>query len=137
MLDLIEERNRDFMKATAAVLRRLRRAGLKRVSLKQLSEIAAAEEAPRYYVTEEYAMRVLSVIRRGKNCLPGGRRGAMFRELNEKVRQMEESKGLSMRHALYFVLEYSKASSFFISEPTAVRLAQRILSKSKKNTLTY
>lgn len=127
MLTLIEKRNRDFIDASRKVIAAMKANGERH--LMTFTEIAirtAAYPAPCYYVSHEYALRVLRVMRHGRLTFRRDRRREMFEELDRKVRQLQDKTGMSLNYALWNVLEHSSASSFFINPSTAVRLMQYV-----------
>ncbi len=90
---------------------------------RRVAEMAACGPAPRYYVTESYALRTLRYMRRhpdsGKvrSCT-----SALWRELRQRVEHTMAALGVSDEEAVWRVLEQGGASSFFLSASRAARL---------------
>lgn len=95
---------------------------------------ALEKEAPRYYVTEEYAQKVVHRVMRGRAEVGGsGPKCEQWREIMRKVCEMRARLGVSIEEAVWRVIE-SKASSYFVSEGQAYRLylrGQRLIRASK------
>lgn len=109
-------RNYHFMR----VVRRLLATGHYN-SLAEVAAAAAREPAPQYYVSYDYALRRL---RKGKSFHADRTTMTedMWRELGEKVACVQEMFGIDLGRALQRVLTDSKASSFFLSPASALRL---------------
>ncbi len=135
MHDLILQRNSDFLAATRQVIAAMKTTpGNDEMTWGEISRQAALRPAPTYYVTYEYALRVIRVLRHGRMGLRRDRRREMFEEINRKVTAVQNATGTSLPSALDYVLKNCPASQFFISPATAVRLTQKILKKYKTVT---
>lgn len=132
MLDLIQQRNDNFLAAARQVIAAMKTThGNDEITWSEISRQAALRPAPAYYVTYEYALRVIRVLRHGRMGMRRDRRREMFEEINNKVSVIENLTGSSLPAALDYVLKNCPASQFFISPATAVRLTQKILKKYK------
>ena len=109
-------RDRDFLRRCMALSRHVSTKGL---SCREVAPKAAASPAPGYYISYDYALRIVG----------GGKsaeiRGSMPRQRNEeirrRVREITRKRGTSKGRALTMVLE-SGASRFFISPKRAERM---------------
>ncbi len=121
MLALIESRDRDFLNACRNI--RNKPEGSK-LSLRRLATRASESYAPCYYVTFDYAHRMLRLLRKGK--IPPN-----YNRI--KLQQWEEIKGkvdrIRLRYgikddtsALGIVLARGYASRFFITPRQAVKI---------------
>lgn len=122
MLSLIETRNRHFMNACSEIIRTTRGP----LNLREVALRAAMSQAPHYYCTFEYALRMLRVLRHNRLKIRNDRRLTQWKELLGKVENLMRRRGYSMVDALSHVLSTSQASQFFISPTTAYRLAYRV-----------
>ena len=126
MLNLIQKRNRDFIDASRKVIASMKNNNETHfMTFAEIARRTAASPAPAYYVTHEYALRVLRVMRHGRLGMRRDRRREMFQELDNKVSVMQMRTGMSLPDALWHILENCPASSFFINPTTAIRLMQR------------
>lgn len=95
--------------------------------LSQLVEETVMSNAPSYYIGYGYARRMLSLYRKGK--LPTNYnklRRLMIAEIARKIDRINRKKGThSEGKALIKVLAEGKASRFFISPTSAMRLIYR------------
>lgn len=116
-------RQRDINRCYKKVVKRYKLQG-KKPSTSALVSETIAEEAPRYYITYNYARRLLSQYRRNK--LPKNfrrLRREMISEIARKVDKiMHTHHSFTESDALAMVLSGSKASRFFISTASARRL---------------
>lgn len=127
MLSLIETRNRHFMAVCRSIVRNLPKG--ERVDLAQVAMRAAKSEAPHYYCTYAYALRMLRVLRHGCLTLKRDRRYRQWEELNGKCERLMARRGCKLPEALCHVLASERASEFFIAPATALKLAQRMWGK--------
>ena len=122
----------DFYRACRKVLEadrsgRITEAGMVRKALEM--------EAPRYYVTDEYAQKVVQRVIKSRSGSGGsGPKWEQWREIMQKVLDVRLKLGVSTEEAVWRVIE-SKASSYFVSEEQAYRLYLRgktLMRASKK-----
>lgn len=128
MLSLVETRNRHFLAACREIILSLP-AGTD-IDLADVAARAAKSPAPCYYCTYEYALRMLRVLRHGRLELRRDRRRQLWEELNVKVSLLMARRRCRLPEALASVLAAGSASQFFISPATALRLVQRLRSRS-------
>lgn len=122
MLEYIEQRDRDFT-ARCRELRKGLRPG-ERVTRRELVERAIGGGAPCYYLTFDYAYRMLRDYRRGRLPPRYNRlKTQMLQELARKTDSYKQSTGCTAdTEALSVVLARGAASRFFISPDYAIRL---------------
>ncbi len=102
----------------------------RRLSVKELTRLAAASPAPSYYLTLDYAINQLRRIRlSGVYPFPDSARGQKWIELDERVRRIERRRNIPFTKAVEKVLTDGKASSFFLSPTSAMRIYYRHLAK--------
>lgn len=120
---LTATRNRHFMDACRTVIA----TATGPVTSGYIARKAAAMPAPGYYVSFDYALRVLRYMRRS-GFIPreGKGAGALWRELCSKVTALQQRHRIPDSEALSRVLADGKASSFFIRPATALRLYHRL-----------
>ena len=116
MLSLIETRNRHFLNACRQALVNYPKGEV--ICLETLIDRAIHSEAPHYYCTYTYALRMIRVLRHGRLRLRRDRRYLQWEELSDRCRRLEESREWSLPRALAHVLARGKASQFFIAVPT-------------------
>lgn len=123
MLDMITRRNNDFL----AVARAIYADSPVPMTQRELAEKASHHPAPCYYVTYDYALRNLSVMRRGHLPIRSGRRREMFREIDRKVAWLQRRHpDLTLGRALQRVLAQESASQFFIHPKRAEALLNTV-----------
>lgn len=136
-------RNRDFMKACRRVIAE---SGSKSLTVAEVTAAAASQAAPSYYLTFDYARRLVSEGQRGgarrtlRESIDGRHRGARLKSVEarrqELIDRVEEVRAKNPRlkehHALARVLA-SGASSFFLSPEGARRLYTRMRSHINNN----
>lgn len=82
----------------------------------RLFEAVARIPAPGYFISFEYAYRLVGFWLREGEANPRGRRGQMIAEIAGKCAgQMAQYPGMSLVEALTRVLAFGRASSFFLS----------------------
>lgn len=82
----------------------------------QLFEAVAQIQAPGYFVTFDYAYRLVGLWIREGGADPRSRRGQMIAEIAGKCAgQMAQYPGMSLAEALTRVLASGNATSFFLS----------------------
>lgn len=119
MRNRLSARDRDFLAACRRYIARSPRSDL---SICEVTAAVAAEPAPSYYLTYEYALRIVNE----RNLAPGASTAAAVirrrRELLERFdAYMAQHPGADRRDAIVAILE-SRASSYFISPETARRI---------------
>ncbi len=120
------QRDRDFLRVCRRILALSPRTDL---TAAEVAEIAAGSPAPSYYLSYDYARRMVSERRRGvrtvRNPMPASDSQPIERRRDEIVRKVEalmaRYPGLKERDAIARVLA-GPASSFFIAPDTARRL---------------
>lgn len=126
MLSLYELRNNDFIRQCRKMT--LDAPSGKHLTMRQIAEKAICGGAPRYYVTFDYAYRMLRKWRNGDfsdKC--DDIRVRQWRELAAKTDELKsKNPGLTDYTALGRVLAFDTASRFFISPGYALRLIHRI-----------
>ncbi len=114
-------RNRHFM----CIVRQLLATGQYN-SLAEVTAAAASHPAPQYYVSYDYALRRLrngGPVHTERMTTAGE---AMWRELSGKVARVQEIYDINLAEALQRVLTDSRASSFFLSPSSALRLYHQL-----------
>jgi hypothetical protein len=129
--EMLGKRNRAFAQRCVSIMRRNGDNDVKRAVGKALEG-----GAPEYYITYSSALKGLRRMR-GKNVCERtksfGRRPKIeqWQELQDRVnREMCKKNGVNMESALSRVLAEGKASGFFISYPTAMRIFRMYVKKS-------
>lgn len=122
-------RNRHFMDAC----RRVMKADNGHLTSAIIAQQAAMTRAPHYYISFNYALRILRRMRRGYAHRTGNEAGAMWREIDERVFNLEHRHHISDSEALARVLAEGNASSFFLRPATALRLYHRLKHATKFN----
>lgn len=121
MFDLIELRDRDFLNACRNL--RNKPEGSK-MSLCRLATRATESSAPCYYVTFDYAHRMLRLLRKGR--IPSGYNRVklqQWEEIKGKVDRIRQRYGIKDdASALGIVLARGCASRFFITPRQAIRI---------------
>lgn len=121
MLEEILLRNRDIKKCYNRIVKQYRKQG-QNPPMSRVVNDAISTNAPSYYLTFDYARRLLSQYRR-KQLPKKYRKRDMIVEIARKVdRLMLQNPLLSESDALTMVLTSGNASRFFISESSARRL---------------
>ncbi len=125
MFESLETRDRDFLRTYSRLRKRCRG---ERLTASQLVKRAVETEAPSYYVTFDYAYRMLRLLRNGR--IPR-RYSDIKRQQWEEIKNRVDStrKRYRMRDdssALSLVLADGRASRFFISPAYALRLLQNL-----------
>lgn len=94
-----------------------------------LARMAAKQNAPSYYLSFDYAMRIINDRERLKksNMLIRNRNSELMRRVNE----LSNTRHINRSKALCMILE-SGASRFFMSDKTAERLYYRYIAGRKK-----
>ena len=96
---------------------------------------ALGMEAPRYYVTDEYAKKVVQRALKGRfSSESNGPKWHQWREIMRRVRDVRSKLNVSTEEAVWRVIE-SKASSYFVSEEQGYRMYLRgkaLMRASKK-----
>lgn len=125
MLEAIKQRDRDFISRYRAVCDRLQEG--EPACRRSLVQRAVMGGAPCYYVTFDYAYRMLRSLRRGR--LPPGYsrlKLLMWQEIADKTDRYKQLMGVkSDAEALSVVLARNSASRFFISIDYAMRLLDK------------
>ncbi|MDE7024630.1 MAG: hypothetical protein K2O88_01975 [Paramuribaculum sp.] len=112
----------DFYHACRNVMQADRTA---RLTEARVVQKALEMEAPRYYVTDEYAQKVVHRMLKGRMEISAyGPKADQWREIMQKVRHVRSTLGVRTEEAVWRVLE-SKASSYFVSPEQAYRLYLR------------
>lgn len=123
MLEESKIRKHDIKKCYEKIVKQYKKYG-KTPSMSTLVEKTITTKAPSYYITYDYARRLLSLHRR--NRLPRHYRNLrrrMIDEIAHKVDQLIQRRvSLSENDALTMVLATGNASRFFISATSARRL---------------
>lgn len=131
MLHLYQLRNNDFIRLCRKMT--LDAPSGEYLTERRVIEEALNREAPRYYVTFDYAYRMLRQWRKG--VVVGGDtiRQKQWAELAAKVDALiAENSALTDSTALGRVLAFDTASRFFISPGYALRLIQRIRQENRR-----
>lgn len=123
MLDEAKKRQQDFKKIFNSLLKKHHRNG-KAPTLSAVITETIMSGAPSYYVGYDHARRTLSMYRRG--LLPKNYnrlRRKMIAEIAHKIDRINRKKGIHAEgEALTRVLAEGKASRFFISPQSALRI---------------
>lgn len=121
MLEEVLIRNRDIKKCYNRIVKQYKKQG-QNPPISTIVNDAISTKAPSYYLTFDYARRLLSQYRR-KQLPKKYRKRDMIVEIARKVdRLMLQNPLLSESDALTMVLTSGNASRFFISESSARRL---------------
>lgn len=131
MLTLIETRNRHFLEACRAIIRKMPPGEC--INLTRVAMEAAKSPAPCYYCTFTYALRMLRVLRHGRIRLKRDRRLELWTELDGKCERYMSRHGCNLPEALSNVLAGESASQFFIAPSTALRLVQRLRAERRES----
>lgn len=125
MLNLVDTRNRHFIARCRQLIAETPKG--QPISRADIARRAALSPAPCYYCSYEYALRMLRVVRHGRLTLRRDRRLAMWEEINAKVTSlMERRPEYNLPRAVAHILASATASQFFISDATALSLAERL-----------
>ena len=120
------QRDHDLTLAFGRVRNRNRGKGL---TFQRLVEQTLEGPAPCYYVDPEYALRVLSRLRRGGKVTGPALRRQMWEELHRRALAVMERYGLERySDGVYRVLWAGGASRFFISQSTAEQVLREVRS---------
>lgn len=121
MLEDIELRKRDFIRRFNEILSACPKP---LPPLKALLVKTLMSKAPGYYISYDYARRLLRLYRR--KMLPASYNPLRYKMISEIARRVDEIKKSNTSHAegraLTRVLVQGNASRFFISLPTATRI---------------
>lgn len=125
MFESMETRDRDFL----TVCRNIgRNCNGERLTSCRLVKRAVETAAPGYYVTFDYAYRMLRLLRNGR--IPAGYsriKLQQWEEIRDKVDKVKTCYGMrDDATALGMVLAGGRASRFFISHDYALRLYRRL-----------
>lgn len=123
MLENYDSKKRDFKCCYHKTLRRYNEMGVLPSNSRLIAETVMGE-APGYYITFEYARRLLGQYRRGRlpHTLSPLRR-LMIAEIDRRVNLlMSGTNSHAVGEALSKVLAMGRASRFFITTATAMRL---------------
>ena len=125
MLHLYQLRNNDFIRMCRKMT--LDAPSTESLTVRRVVEKALDREAPRYYLTFDYAYRMLRRWRKGTVVGGDTIRRKQWAELAAKVDALiAKNPALTDYTALGRVLAFDTASRFFISPGYALRLMQRI-----------
>lgn len=126
MLEFIKTRDRDFIAKCRKICDGLYPG--EHISCHELVYRAITNGAPSYYVTFDYAYRMLRTMRRDR--LPPGYnplKQLMWTEIAEKADHYKSQMGIKTdTEALSMVLARNCASQFFITPNYAIRLIQQL-----------
>ncbi|MCH5347082.1 MAG: hypothetical protein J1E63_08225 [Muribaculaceae bacterium] len=129
MMDLKEQRDKDFLRAVRQAMRDHRGP----MNLRQIVAEVAAGPAPYYYVTYDHAVNTLSESRKLQTAIGAPtRRGAMWREILQRVNDLCKQQGITRRRALSMVLNHGEASSFFLEPASAWVLYHNIVQPRRR-----
>lgn len=118
-MDMIERRNRDLLRAARAIYA----ASPVPMSQQELAAQAARSQAPCYYVTYDYALRVLSRMRRGGRPDGDELRQRMYAEMEAKAAEIQRRRPqATLGQAVASVLAECRASAFFVKGKTVENL---------------
>ena len=116
------ERSRDFVRLCRLIFRRSRVA----LSQREIIGAALAHEAPGYYVDYDYALRVVGKVMAMPPATVARYGRGKWLEIATRCRaELEAGRADTLSGALALVLSAGRASSFFISPATALRILQR------------
>ncbi|MCI9042928.1 MAG: hypothetical protein HFJ93_03325 [Muribaculaceae bacterium] len=116
------ERSRDFVRLCRLIFRRSRVA----MSQREIIGAALAHEAPGYYVDYDYALRVVGKVMAMPPATVARYGRGKWLEIATRCRaELEAGRADTLSGALALVLSAGRASSFFISPATALRILQR------------
>ncbi len=121
MFDLLETRDRDFLNVCLSIRNK---SGGSTIPLRKLATRATESCAPCYYVTFDYAHRMLRMLRKGK-IPPNYNRMKLqqWEEIKEKVDRIRLRYGIKDdASALGIVLARGCASRFFITPRQAIKI---------------
>lgn len=91
----------------------------KQLTLKKVAAMAGKSSTGGYYLTFDYALRVLRRMRRYHTPVPDNSAGRRMAEIERRTAALQQRRGLTDREALTMVLADGSASSFFICPDTA------------------
>ncbi|MDE6125741.1 MAG: hypothetical protein K2G30_02170 [Muribaculaceae bacterium] len=130
MLNESDRRNRDFLRAVRREAARSCGEG-RPLTVREAVSLAVASPAPSYYVTTDYAWRVL----RGADTprrLRRGRREAMWEALRKRYEaELSRREGEDPYAVLDDLLRHGGAPGFFISEARGVSLYFKLLTNRR------
>lgn len=116
------DRHRDFTRLCRLIFRRSKTP----MTQRQIVEEALSHEAPGYYVDYTYALRVISNVMDMPDSVLGRCSRGKWLEITRRCRaELEGGRARDLGHALALVLSSGRASGFFMSPATAIRILQR------------
>jgi hypothetical protein len=124
--ELIAERTKDLLEAERLVIKRIGK-DAPYVSRKHIINMVSTEPAPRYYISTEEAMRIVSMINKGRPIKRSGIKKRMYQEIYDKYTSERNLTPCECKSATMERVLYTKASCFFITRGTI----ENILSKAK------
>lgn len=126
MLEFIKLRDQDFVAKCRKICEGLHTG--EHISCQELAHRAITNGAPGYYITFDYAYRMLRTMRRDR--LPPGYnplKRLMWTEIAQKADHYKKQMGIKTdTEALSIVLARNCASRFFITTDYAIRLLQQL-----------
>ena len=126
-----EERRRDFVRLCRLISRRSKQPLTQRDIVNQ----ALAHEAPGYYVDYTYALRVIGHVMTMPRTVAARYGRGKWLEIADRCRnEMEARRADSLNHALALVLSSGRASGFFLSASTALRILQQANATCRNNS---
>lgn len=127
---LLNRRDLDFMAACRKVMAN---SGNRRLTCAYIAITAAASPAPSFYITFDYALRLL---RRADSSL-SSTAAARMAYIRARVDRLVASRGLSDSDALSHILAGPSPQGFYLTPQTAVRLFYRLRKSIHSNTNSY
>lgn len=124
MLLNYQQRNADFLRAARRVARQELEAG-RTLSTRSLIDTVLRQPAPAYYVSAEYVLRRMRLLKSGRATCSNPRRAAMLDEIEQKFNALRQLHPQADPFALLDDMlgpEGPGASSFFLSPEYALRL---------------
>ncbi len=116
------ERRRDFVRLCRLIFRR----SSAPMTQREIVAAALAHEAPGYYVDFAYALNVVNkVMDMPRNILSRYSRGKWLEIVDRCREEMASGRARDLPVALALVLSSGRASGFFLSPSTALRILQR------------
>ena len=115
----VKRRNKELIEMFLEAYRLMRKKNLHNAKAKAIQWVVY-NGRPRYHVGYIRTHIALCVMAQGgKPCKEGTTTFLMWQEIDARVRAMQHALGISRAKAIDFVLEYCRASRFFIKEHTA------------------
>lgn len=136
MAIMTQERNDDFLKAFRRELQLMHDAG-ERPTVEQVLDRVLSGDAPGYYVSYQYARRVVGdlvergVVNRFNGKIRRFSRRDMMLEIAVKCVERMERRGINLGRALTDVLAGGRASSWFMSRTYARQLYYKSLTNRR------